>query len=159
VITADLEVDAETSGVVVAQGGRFGGWTLYCDKGVPAYAYNFVGRDLVTVSGADPMTPGRHRLIVRFDYDGGPPGSGAHVTIEVDDDPVGSGRIEETTAYYFSFDETFNIGVDRGTPVTDAYAPVHNGFEGRIHQVRFDLGEMSAAVTDDVRQRAVDVHQ
>ena len=101
---------------MVAQGGRFGGWSLYVVGGVPHYAYNFVGRDLTVVRGGKPMAPGRHDLVVRFDYDGGPPGSGADVTLEVDGRAVGSGRIPVTTAYYFSFDETFNVGVDRGTP-------------------------------------------
>jgi arylsulfatase len=159
VITADLEVHTGTNGVVVAQGGRFGGWSLYVVDGVPAYTYNFVGRDLTTVRGSEPITPGRHDLVVRFEYHGGPPGSGAEVTLEVDGTPVGSGRLPATTAYYFSFDETFNVGVDRGTPVTDDYLPVHNRFEGVIHRVRFDLDDVSDAGTDEGRERAAMVHQ
>ena len=81
VITADLELVTGTNGVVVAQGGRFGGWSLYVVGGVPHYAYNYVGRDLTVVRGGKPMMPGRHDLVVRFDYDGGPPGSGAEVTL------------------------------------------------------------------------------
>ena len=64
-----------------------------------------------------------------------------------------------TTAYYFSFDETFNVGVDRGTPVVDDYPPVRNRFEGRIHRVRFDLGPVSEAVADEERARAHLTHQ
>jgi arylsulfatase A-like enzyme len=159
VITADLEVHARTNGVVVAQGGRFGGWSLYFLDGVPVYAYNFVGRDLVTVRGSAPLPPGRHELVLRFAYDGGPPGSGADVVLEVDGEAVGSGRVPVTTAYYFSFDETFNVGVDRGTPVTDDYRPVHNRFEGVIHRVRFDLADAANPGTDEGRERAVMVHQ
>ena len=159
VITADLEVHTGTSGVVVAQGGRFGGWSLYCVDGVPAYAYNFVGRDLITVRATEAMSPGRHDLVVRFGYDGGPPGGGAEVVVEVDGTPVASARIPVTTAYYFSFDETFNVGVDRGTPVTDDYPPVHNRFEGVIHRVRFDLAEAGDPGTGEERGRAVMVHQ
>ena len=64
VITADLEVVTGTNGVVVAQGGRFGGWSLYFVDGVPHYAYNYVGRDLTVVrggraDGAGPARPGR----------------------------------------------------------------------------------------------------
>jgi arylsulfatase len=159
VITADLEVVTGTHGVVVAQGGRFGGWSLYVVAGVPHYAYNYVGRDLTVVRGDQPMAPGRHDLVVRFAYDGGPPGSGADVSLEVDGDEVGSGRVPVTTAYYFSFDETFNIGVDRGTPVVDDYLPVRNRFGGLIHRVRFDLGPVSGAVADEERARAHMTHQ
>ena len=159
VITADLELVTGTNGVVVAQGGRFGGWSLYVVGGVPHYAYNYVGRDLTVVRGSKPMAPGRHDLVVRFAYDGGPPGSGAHVTLEVDGAVVGSGRIPVTTAYYFSFDETFNVGVDRGTPVVDDYLPVRNRFEGLIHRVRFDLDEVGDAGSDIERARVVTVHQ
>ncbi|MDR7251345.1 arylsulfatase [Nocardioides sp. BE266] len=159
VITADLEVVTGASGVVAAQGGRFGGWSLYLVNGVPHYAYNFVGRDLTVVRGGKPMLPGRHDLVVRFDYDGGPVGSGADVRLEVDGVAVGSGRIPTTTAYYFSFDETFNVGVDRGTPVVDDYLPVRNAFEGLIHRVRFDLDEVADPGTDEGREQAVMVHQ
>ena len=159
VITADLELVTGTSGVLVAQGGRFGGWSLYLVGGVPHYAYNFVGRDLTVVRGGKTMVPGRHELVVRFDYDGGPPGSGANVSLEVDGARVGSGRIPTTTAYYFSFDETFNVGVDRGTPVVDDYLPVRNRFEGLIHRVRFDLEAVADPGSPEGRERAVLVHQ
>jgi arylsulfatase len=161
VITADLELVTGANGVVVAQGGRFGGWSLYVVAGVPHYAYNYVGRDVTVVRGGKPMSPGRHDLVVRFQYDGGPPGSGANVTLEVDGSTVGSGRVPVTTAYYFSFDETFNIGVDRGTPVVDDYPPVRNRYEGLIHRVRFDLGEtdVSGPDLDEGRERAAMVHQ
>jgi arylsulfatase len=159
VITADLELVTGTDGVVVAQGGRFGGWSLYLVNGVPHYAYNFAGRDLTVVRGGKPMPPGRHDLVVRFDYDGGPPGSGAAVTLEVDGMTVGSGRVPTTTAYYFSFDETFNVGVDRGTPVVDDYLPVRNAFEGLIHRVRFDLDDVADPGTGEERDRVVMVHQ
>ena len=59
----------------------------------------------------------------------------------VDGAEVGRGHVPATTAYYFSFDETFNVGRDRGTPVTDDYPPVHNAFTGSIHGVRVDLAQ------------------
>jgi arylsulfatase len=125
---------------------------LYCGDGVLAYAYNCYGRDLTTVRAGQPLTPGAHRLQVRFDYDGGRPGSGADVGLVVDDIAVGSGRLEATTAFYFSFDETFNVGVDRGTPVTAAYRAVHNRFTGKILRVHFDLAHEDPLEVD-VRRR------
>ncbi|GAA2114656.1 arylsulfatase AtsD [Nocardioides bigeumensis] len=158
-ITADIEVGERSGGVVVAQGGRFGGWSLYLVDGVPAYAYNFVGRDLTVVRGTTALEPGQHQLGLRFAYDGGPPGSGATAGIEVDGVLVAATRIEHTTAYYFSFDETFNVGVDRGTPVVDDYPPVHNRFEGRIATVRFDLEEEGVSSPEQDRVRAHLTHQ
>ncbi len=158
VITADLEVGPNVNGVVAAQGGRFGGWSLYCRDGVPAYAYNFVGHTLVVARGSSPLPPGRRQVVVRFRYGGGPPGGAADVALEVDGRVVGTVHIPRTTAYYFSFDETFNIGVDRGTPVIDEYLPVHNRFEGRIRRVHFDL-EPPGRGGDDGHLRAVMVHQ
>lgn len=153
-ITARIRNDEGANGVVVAQGGRFGGWSLFCVDGVLAYAYNRFGQDLTTVRAGRPLTAGAHTLVMRFDHDGGPPGSGGGVSLEVDGDEVGSGRVEATTAFYFSFDETFNIGVDRGTPVTDDYAAVHNRFDGEILEVRFDLAPQAASGTLAEEQEA-----
>jgi arylsulfatase len=108
--------------------------------GVLAYAYNRYGRDLTTIRADRPLTPGEHEVVLGFHYAGGPPGDAAAVTLLVDGDEVGSGELAATTAYYFAFDETCNVGVDRGTPVTDDYPAVRNRFTGTVHGVRFDLG-------------------
>jgi len=140
-ITVDVEVpDDPATGVLVAQGGRFGGWSLYCHEGKLSYAYNWLGWQLTTIRADPLLEPGKHELVMDFAYAGGPPGDAAAVALAIDRQWVGAGRIVSTTAYYFSFDETFNVGVDRGTPVTDDYPPVHNAFSGTIERVRIDLG-------------------
>ena len=144
-IEVDLHIPASsppqsTQGVLVAQGGRFGGWSLYVVDGRPHYAYNLYGKDLTIVRADSVLWPGRHKVVLDFEYDGGPPGSGGEATIVVDRTEVGRGRIEQTTAFYFAFDETFDVGCDRGSPVVDDYPPVRNRFSGRISQVRIDLG-------------------
>ncbi|CAM5478719.1 hypothetical protein [Streptomyces coeruleorubidus] len=71
-ITADVDLPETTAeGVIIAQGGRFGGWTLYFTEGRPAYAYNYFGMNLYTVRGGEPLAPGRHEVRLAFDYDGG----------------------------------------------------------------------------------------
>lgn len=92
--------------------------------------------------------------MVEFDYQGADaePGGPAEVRLVLDDRPVGKGRINRTTAYYFAFDETFNVGVDRGTPVTDAYAAVDNRFAGKISRVRVSLGSESEMAETRRRQ-------
>jgi arylsulfatase A-like enzyme len=140
-ITVDVEVpDDPATGVLVAQGGRFGGWSLYCHEGKLSYAYNWLGWQLTTIRADPLLEPGKHELVMDFAYAGGPPGDAAAVALAIDRQWVGAGRIVSTTAYYFSFDETFNVGVDRGTPVTDDYPPVRNAFSGTIERVRIDLG-------------------
>jgi arylsulfatase len=138
-VAVQASVDGPAGGVLVAQGGRFGGWSFYCHEGRLSYAYNCYGRALTTVRGDARLAPGEHELVAHVEYDGGPPGDGATVTLLVDGAEVGSGHVPQTTAYYFSFDETFNVGVDRGTPVTDDYPAVRNAFTGTIHGVRVDL--------------------
>ncbi len=138
-VSVEVTVDGTAEGVLVAQGGRFGGWSLYCHEGRLSYAYNCYGRSLTTVRAPLALGPGEHEVVLRFAYDGGPPGDGAQVSLDVDGAEVATGHVPQTTAYYFSFDETFNVGVDRGTPVTDDYAPVRNAFTGNIHGVRVEL--------------------
>jgi arylsulfatase A-like enzyme len=137
-ITVRVHAATRPHGVLVAQGGRFGGWSLYCLDGVLTYAYNRYGRDRTVVRGSV-VERGEHDLAVRLGYHGGPPGDGADVALLVDGMTVGEGSLPATTAYYFSFDETFNVGRDRGTPVVDDYPAVHNAFNGEIAYVDVDL--------------------
>ena len=148
-ITVDLDIPADhppqsTQGVLVAQGGRFGGWSLYVVSGRPHYAYNRYGKDLVVVRADSVLWPGEHEVTLDFRYDGGPPGSGAEARILLDGGVVGRDRIEATTAYYFAFDESFNVGIDRGTPVVDDYPPLRNAFTGEIRRVVVDLDDGTA---------------
>jgi arylsulfatase A-like enzyme len=151
-VTVRLKATGADDGVLVAQGGRFGGWSLYCVAGRPAYAYNCYGRDLTTVRAEQPLTAGEHELVMSFAYAGGPPGDAARVTLSVDGADVAAGDLPATTAYYFAFDETLNVGMDRGSPVTDDYPPVRNAFTGTLHGVRFDL-DPAVEVGPEVRRR------
>jgi arylsulfatase len=99
--------------------------------------------------------------VLDFRYDGGGLGAGGVATLSADGRVIGEGRVSYTTAYYFSFDETLNIGVDRGTPVTDDYPPVANGFTGQIHWVRVDVGDddQNHLATPAEQQRRLLAHQ
>ncbi len=158
-IVADIEVggelDADAEGVVVAQGGRFGGWALYCREGRPCYVYNFFGLRVHTVRAEEPMTPGRHEVRMDFCYDGGGLGRGGTAVLSVDGAKVASGVVDATVPYYFSFDETLDVGVDLGTPVSDDYPAVGNEFSGTVHTVRIDLREEDREPEDGGRFRRV----
>ncbi|MBC3189797.1 arylsulfatase [Pseudonocardia sp. C8] len=156
-VTAEIETGEADDGVLVAQGGRFGGWALYCLGGRACYEYNYFGLARCTVRAAQPMAPGVHEVQVEFAYDGGV-GAGGSLSLVVDGAKVGEGRIEQTIPYYFSFDETLDVGVDLGTPVSEDYPAVDNGFTGTVRTVRIDLGEETPVPANAVQQRVMTSH-
>jgi arylsulfatase len=154
------EVDGGTSGVLVAQGGRFAGWSLYVVDGRPSYAYNHVGLEVTHVRGERRLPQGRASVELRFGYDGGGVGRGGEVTLLLDGDVVGTGRVERTVPFFFSMDETLDVGVDRGTPVTEDYG-TEDGFrfDGRVASVTITAGDDALVPTDDQLLQAVLVTQ
>ncbi|NED94049.1 arylsulfatase [Phytoactinopolyspora alkaliphila] len=153
-ITATVEVPREgASGVLVAQGGRFGGWSLYVDAGRPKYAYNYFGLTVHTLTAPEPLTVGRHEIQLDFAYDGGGVGQGGTARLLVDGRKVAEGRVDATIPYYFAFDETFDLGVDRASPVTDDYPIADNHFTGRLCTVRVDLGDDLASDAGSEHER------
>jgi arylsulfatase len=149
-ITAEIEVPANGgNGTVIAQGGRFGGWSLYVKDGVPAYDYNFLGLQHSTIAGTAKLPPGKATLQFVFDYDGGGPGKGGKGTLLVNGQKVAEGRIEHTQPGIFSADETADVGIDLGTPVVEAIgAEAKSRFTGHIPKVTVEVKEMKAAVKE-----------
>ena len=133
-ITAEIEVPASGgNGTLIAQGGRFGGWSLYVKDGVPAYDYNFLGMQRTSIAAAAPLAPGSHTVRFEFAYDGGGPAKGGTGTLLVDGRKVAEGRIPATQPGIFSADETADVGIDLGTPVVEAIgAEAKSRFTGRI---------------------------
>ncbi|HEX4884338.1 MAG TPA: sulfatase-like hydrolase/transferase, partial [Casimicrobiaceae bacterium] len=140
-ITAEIEVPQDGgNGTILAQGGRFGGWSLYVKNGVPAYDYNFLGMQRTSVASSKPLAPGKHVLRFDFAYDGGGPAKGGLGTLLVDGEKVAEGRIAVTQAGIFSADETADVGIDLGTPVVEAIgAEARSRFTGRIPKVTVDV--------------------
>ena len=143
VITAEIEVPADGgNGTLIAQGGRFGGWSLYVKGGVPAYDYNFLGLQRFSVASAKKLSPGKHTVVFDFAYDGGGPAKGGNGTLLVDGEKVGEGRIGVTEAGLFSADETADVGIDLGTPVVEAIgAEAKSRFTGRIPKLTVEVKE------------------
>jgi arylsulfatase len=143
-ITAELDLpeDGPGHGVVVAQGGAFGGWAVYLlQDGRPAYCYNLFGLQRFKVTGSEPVPGGSHQLRAEFAYDGGGLAKGGTVSLYVDGAKVGEGRVDATQPMAFSADETTDVGSDTATPVSDDYDPKTSRFNGRIAWVQIDLGE------------------
>jgi arylsulfatase len=140
-ITADVVVpEAGAEGVIVAQGGKFGGWTLYGLEGKFKYCYNLLGHKTWFVESDRQIPAGDHQLRMEFTYDGGGLGKGGLATLFIDGEEVGSGRVDETHALGFSADETCDVGKEAGSPVSPDYGPRGNEFSGEINWVQIDLG-------------------
>jgi arylsulfatase len=139
-VTAQLIIpDGGASGVIVAQGGAFGGWSLYATEGRPAYCYNLFGLQRFKVYGDQSIPAGEHQVRMEFAYDGGGLGKGGTVTLYVDGAKAGDGRVEGTVPLVFSADETTDVGSDSATPVSDDYGPKTSAFVGRVRWVQIDL--------------------
>ncbi|MGB2616327.1 MAG: sulfatase-like hydrolase/transferase, partial [Candidatus Acidiferrales bacterium] len=161
VVTADLQVpDAGAEGVVIAQGGEMGGWSLYAKDGKPKFAYNFLGRETYKIAGPARLPAGRVTLRFEFAYDGGKPGAGGNGSIFVNGEKVAEGRIANTHPNAFGA-ETTDVGENLYTAVSDDYKVGDNKFTGKINKVTIQVGksnltaEAQAAVQELRAKRAM----
>ncbi|MFN7687614.1 MAG: arylsulfatase [Sphingobacteriales bacterium] len=132
-ITAEVDVPANATGVILCQGGDFGGWTFYMMSGKPFFTYNFVGMQNFTVTSTPKVSPGKHVLKFDLAYDGGR-GGGGMGTISLDGNKIGEGRIEKTNYNTFGIDESADVGEDMNTPVFKGYHK-KDKFTGKIGKV------------------------
>jgi arylsulfatase len=153
-ITAPVELkDSNTQGVVIAQAGRFGGWTLYMKDGRPRFDYNFFGVERTKISGTEAVPAGKHEIRYEFVPDAPKPGAGGTGRLFVDGKKVGEGHIPKTQPYAFSADEGADVGMDGETAVSDEYKQGDNRFTGRIVKVTIDVKPAGLSAED---RRAVD---
>jgi arylsulfatase len=140
-IVAEIEVpESGAHGAIIVQGGRFGGWGLYVNNGVPAYDYNFLGLQRFTVAAKERLKPGKATIKFDFSYDGGGMGKGGRGTLFVNDKQVAQGRIERTQAIIFSADETADVGIDLATPVVEAIgSEARSRYTGKIRKVSIEV--------------------
>jgi arylsulfatase len=141
-ITAEVEIPSGgANGVLLAQGGRFGGWCLYLKDGKPAYTYNWVGLQQFTIASTEALPEGHATIKFDFVYDGGGLGKGGTGTLTVNGQKVAEGRIEKTQPAIFSADETADVGMDDATPVVEELgAGRANRFTGTIDKIVVEVG-------------------
>jgi arylsulfatase len=151
-ISADVEIpQGGADGILVTQGGRFGGWGLLVLDGNPMFAYAYSNQDgdkypnqkksKTRISGSEKLTPGKHTISFDFTYDGGGIGKGGRGTLAVDGSKVAESRFEKTIPFRFSLDESFDVGQDTGSPVIDEYdAKMPFKFSGTLKKVEVKLG-------------------
>jgi arylsulfatase len=146
-ITAAIVVpESGANGVILSQGGSFGGFAFYANDGRLAYCYNLFGLQRFKAYSEGAIPVGDHQVRMEFAYDGGGVGKGGDVTLFVDGEPVGEGRVEATVPMLFSADETTDVGRDTATPVSDDYGPRDSEFTGRVRWVQLDIDESAESV-------------
>jgi arylsulfatase len=147
-VTAEIVVpDAKPAeGVIIAQGGNIGGWSLYAKHGRLKYCYNLLGIRYFYVEATAPLTTGEHQVRMEFAYDGGGLGKGGTATLYVDGKKAGEGRVDATAAAVFSADDGCDVGRETGAPVSEDYGPRDNAFNGIVRGVQLAIADAAKAV-------------
>jgi arylsulfatase len=163
-VTAQIVApDDQVNGVIVAQGGAFGGWSLYALEGKAAYCYNLFGLQRTKVVASQAMSAGEHQVRMEFGYDGGGLGKGGSIELYVDGNKVAEGRVDATVPMVFSGDETTDVGSDSATPVSDDYGPRDSRFSGKVDWVQIDIAEaaedLDHLITEEERYRVAMARQ
>jgi arylsulfatase len=141
-VTAEVVVpEGGASGVIMSQGGAYGGWSLYAHEGKLAYCYNLFGLQRFKIYGGTAIAEGTHQVRMEFAYDGGGLAKGGAVTLVVDGSTIGEGRVDGTEPMVFSADETADVGRDTGSPVSDDYKGEGSVFNGNVNWVQIDIDE------------------
>ena len=147
-ITAEIDVPlGGASGVLVTQGGRFAGYGLYLKDGKPTFTMNLIGIERPKWQGTEALSPGEYTIV--FDWKMDPQGiavaRGGTGTLSVNGRQVAQRSLTKTLPFMWAWDETFDVGLDTGTPVDDADYKVPFAFTGKMRKITFDLGESSVS--------------
>jgi arylsulfatase len=146
-VTAQVRIpDGRAEGVIISQGGAFAGWSLFAKGGKPKYVYNFLGLQHFTVEGDSEIPAGEHQVRMEFAYDGGGLAKGGTVTLYLDGDQIGEGRVEATIPMIFSGDETCDVGSDTASPVAPDYTAETSHFTGTVDWVQIDVDQAAEEV-------------
>jgi arylsulfatase A-like enzyme len=146
-VTAGIVVPTTgAEGVIVAQGGNIGGWSLYAKGGKLKYCYNLLGIHQFYAESSSALTAGEHQVRMEFAYAGGGLGKGGVVSLYVDGKKVGEGKVAATAAMVFSADDGCDVGVDTGSPVSPDYGSRGNEFTGQVKGVQLAIAEDAVSV-------------
>jgi len=156
-ITAEVEIpDGGAEGMLVTQGGRFGGYGFYLLKGKPVFLWNLLDLERVRWEGAETLAPGKHTLVFDFKYDGPGFAKGGLGVLTADGKEVARKRMEHTIPFILQWDEAFNVGFDTGTPVDDSDYQVPFHFTGKINELTIKLEPTQFTFEDEKRVRVVE---
>ena len=142
-IVANVDLEGNDRGIILCQGGKFGGWALYMNNGKPAYTYNYFGLQSYTVESSKKISNPNAEIKLEFEYDGDGNGKGGLATLFIDGDEVAKARIDRTQPGVFSADETADVGLDDATQVADKVFKDLNDskFTGFVKNVTISIPE------------------
>jgi arylsulfatase A-like enzyme len=129
---------AGAEGVLVCSGGLYGGYTFYVVDNRLAYEYNAYNEDRFQIRAETPLPAGEVEL--KADYAATGPSTGT-VTLYVNGAEVARGEVGRTMPGTFSLSETFDVGVDTGTPVSRDYTRENARFSGKLDRVIVSLAQ------------------
>lgn len=148
-ITAEVEIpDGGAEGMIVTEGGRFAGYGLFLSKGElgigrgkPVFLYNLLDVKRTAWEGPE-LKPGQHKIAFDFRLDGSAFGAGGTGILSVDGKEVDKKSMEHTVPFIFQWDETFDVGLDTGTPVSliEYHYDCPFKFTGKIDKLTYQLG-------------------
>jgi arylsulfatase A-like enzyme len=148
-ITAEVDIsEGGVEGILNTAGGRFGGYGFYVLKGKPVFLWNLSGLKRIRWQGAEGLSPGKHKLVFDFSYDGGGVGKGGVGVLKVDGKEVSNQRMEQTVPFALQWDETFDVGADTGTPVDDKDYQVPFEFTGKLDKLTVELKPAALSAAD-----------
>jgi len=153
-ITAEVDVpEGGGDGMIVTQGGRWGGFGLYLLKGKPVFDYNMLILAQYRWVGADALTPGKHTIVFDYTYDGPGIAKGGTGVLKVDGQVVDTHKQPNSIAFLNVADETFDVGIDTRTSVNEGDYQVPFAFNGKINTLTFKLGPIQLTEEDQVKLR------
>ena len=146
-LTAEVEIpQSGAEGMMVTEGGRFGGIGLYLLKGRPVFVYNYIDLERFRWEGKEALPPGKHSIVFDFGYDGIGFGHGGGGTLKVDGKVIDSKRIPKTMKFMFPEDETFDVGIDTRTPIDDRDYQVPFRFTGKLDKLTVELQPIKGTI-------------
>ncbi len=160
---AEVEIPSGgAEGMLITQGGRFGGYGFYLLKSKPVFLWNMVDLKRLRWEGPDALAPGKHTLEFAFKYDGlgmgtlafnnmSGIGRGGTGVLKVDGKDVATQKMENTIPLILQWDENLDVGSDTGTPVNDADYQVPFNFIGKLNKVTLTIDRPKLTPADEKR--------
>jgi arylsulfatase len=140
-IFAEVEFTGDSQGVIVSQGSRFGGYTMFVKGGKLVFIYNFLGMAPEQRLSCPAPALGKHVVGVEFVKERVSPNHEAlgQMTLYVDEEVAETKPFRTQTGHYALAGEGLCVGRDSGDAVSSEYKPSFAFSGGRVIKVIYDV--------------------